>query len=85
MGKVSKVRFVLPTWIVPVLEYGDESGLSEEDLKKYNSFIERIESEGLSGHWLWSHGSDEYFAWNNDVDTLGAMVCDSELIIVENA
>ncbi len=74
-------EFKIPTWAVCPLEYGDYSGLTDEDISDLESFIESLprDSNGCIGHFIWP--DESYFSHDNDISSLGSDVYDAEYLV----
>ncbi len=63
--------YTLPKYYACYLMYGDFSGLTEDEIKQIDRFVER---EKLG--WLVNISEESYFKHFNDLDNLGNDVCE---------
>jgi hypothetical protein len=73
-------EYKIPTWAICALEYGDYSGLDDNDIKAVESFIADLPG---SGHYAWPDDIDpeKYFSHSNDFGTLASDVVDVEYLV----
>lgn len=67
IGKIDKLHtYVVPTWAVPYLEDGDQSGMTPEQQDKVEKFVDDVEMEtGVTSYYI---DDKEYFAKKNAID-----------------
>jgi hypothetical protein len=59
--KFEKIQCTLGSHFVAALEYGDETGLSDEESAELQAFVESL-PKGKDGNNHWSWGESEEFA-----------------------
>lgn len=72
--------YVIPTWAVCPLEYGEPCDKQDEVAIK--NFLEGLRGEGWSNvtfRWPQDMDAEAYFARSNDINDLGANVVDVEV------
>lgn len=77
--RIAIYEYTIPLWAISALEYGDISGIWDEN--EVNEVTEFIDSLPPGGHWSWPEG-DGYYAYTNDVNGLGAKVVDAQYIVI---
>lgn len=79
-------EYKIPVWAICALEYGDFTGLDDNDEKAVNEFIESLprDRNGSIGHFSWGEiDENKYFAHYNDINNLGSDVVDVEYLVAE--
>ena len=82
--KFDTYEYRIPTWAICPLEYGDYSGLDDDDIAAIEKFVETLprDSKGCCGHYSWGDtDSESYFAHSNDINNLGSTVVDVEYLV----
>ena len=92
MANFEEYDFVIPTWAICYLEYGDGSGLEDEDIKKVDEFLDQLNQIGIDNdyqgyHFAWPEtDEDSYFAARNDINGyLGATVVDAKVMFLKKS
>jgi hypothetical protein len=69
------IEYSIPTWALPSLINGDDSGLRDEDIEKINKFVDKVvERHGNAFFMLGDMSEESNFQPYNDIDSLGADV-----------
>jgi hypothetical protein len=68
-------EFTIPEWAVTALEYGDFSGLTDDEEEDLENFTDQELIPLGAGHWEW--GDESYFARENDVRLQAGNVVDA--------
>ena len=68
--KFTEYEYVIPAHMLCAIEYGDTSGLSDDDEKALDEFVESLPK----GNRVFSYGTISEFTASNDV--LGRIGCD---------
>lgn len=71
------IEYNVPEWAMSSLINGDDSGLSEEDIEKLNSFVKDVSNEHGNASFMLGdiEGEDDLgFRHSNDIDSLGSNV-----------
>jgi hypothetical protein len=71
------IGYKVPEWAMSSLINGDDSGLSEEDIEKLNSFVKDVSNEHGNASFMLGdiEGEDDLgFRHSNDIDSLGSNV-----------
>lgn len=71
------IGYEVPEWAMSSLINGDDSGLSEEDIEKLNSFVKDVSNEHGNASFMLGdiEGEDDLgFRHSNDIDSLGSNV-----------
>lgn len=67
-------NYILPSWALPAIVNGDESGLEEGEGEKIANFIE---AEGILSV---SPQGEEFFSHTNDLDNMGSTCYDCDVL-----
>ena len=84
MSKITCYEFTLPSFLVVPLEYGDLSGLEDEDVEVYNRLSETIDDiiRNENGtHYTIEYSDYSYFSYTPDFTKLGCDVVDAKVYI----
>lgn len=76
---MEKIKVEIPTWSLSYLVNGDSEGLTGDEIKMIDSFMERNKVEIISPDFDEEGNMDEYFS-NYPEFGLPATVCDCTII-----
>jgi hypothetical protein len=74
-------EYKIPTWAVIALEYGDYSGLEDDDIAAIESFVSELPRNPSGSVGIFSWPDESYFSWSNDVSDPGSDVYDVEYLV----
>ena len=69
-------EYTIPTFYLGALINGDISGLSDEEERELNTFL-----ESLPGNGHWDYDDEHYFSYYNDINNLGNDVTDCRYLV----
>ena len=73
-------NYIVPNWAICALEYGDLSGLNDDEVIALDNFSAELNKIPCK-HYHISWSDDEpYFSHHNDIDNLGNSVQNMQLV-----
>ncbi len=74
-----ELEYTIPAYMVIPLEYGDTSGLSDQDEKEYQHLLDILIDDSLGAAYMLGYGEESFFSHSNDVNKLG---CDCVTMVM---
>jgi hypothetical protein len=71
----------IPCWFLPYIVYGESEEVSDEDINKWNSLVQKVTNGGI---YEIEYDPESYFSYNNDITQLGDDVYDITIYVAKD-